>query len=520
MNEEIMSPAAIELPPGIKKAATKRHIRGSSLLMVGQFISKGVTFAIQVLIVRYLSKSDYGAFAYALSIAAIGETIVTLGLDRAITRFVPIYHEKSDYNKMFGTILMVLTSLISLGVALILLFYALQDLLAGRFISDPQASALLLILILIAPIDALDAILTGMFAVFSRPGAIFFRKYILGPGLKLVVVALLILTGSGVRFLAIGYVAVDAIVVAIFSVVLFLTLRQLGIFENFHWETIQVPTREILSFTLPLLASDLVYVVMHSADVVLLEHFYGTVDVAALRAVQPTAKMNQMVLMSFGLLFTPAAARMFARNDREGINNLYWQNAIWVAVASFPIFALTFSLAKPITILLYGNRYAESAIILALLSFGYYFNAATGQNGLTLKVYGKIRYVVSIDIFVAALNVGINLLLIPRYGALGAAIGTTTTMVLFNILKQAGLALGTGVNIFEWHYARVYVILILGTVLLWLVQWLTNAPPVLSILFAALVSIIVFVLNRKALDVSHTFPELLRIPLLKRIFGS
>ena len=519
MSDEILSPAVIELPPGITKATTKRHIRGSSLLMVGQFFSKGITFAIQVLIVRYLSKSDYGAYAYALSIATIGVTITTLGLDRAITRFVPIYHEKGEYNKMFGTILMVLSSIISLGVALILLFIGLQGVIAGQLISDPQAASLLLILIFIAPVDALDSVLTGMFAVFSRPGAIFFRKYVLGPGFKLVVVLLLILSQSGVRFLAVGYVAVDILVVVIFTVVLFRALRQLGVLEYFNRNAIQVPAREVLAFTLPLLASDLVYVVMHSADVLLLQYFYGTVDVAALRAVQPTAKMNQLVLMSYGLLFTPAAARMFARNDREGINNLYWQNAIWVAVASFPIFALTFSLAKPITLLLYGNRYAESAIILALLSFGYYFNAATGQNGLTLKVYGKIRYVVAIDLFIAVLNVVVALLLIPRYGALGAAIGTTFTMILFNILKQAGLALGTGVNLFEWHYARVYVIIVLGATVLGLVQWLTNAPPLLSILFAGLVSTIVFLLNRRALNISQNFPELSRIPLLKRILG-
>src|SRR4030065_2586218 len=145
MSDEILSPAVIELPPGITKATTQRHIRGSSLLMVGQFFSKGITFAIQVLIVRYLSKSDYGAYAYALSIATIGVTITTLGLDRAITRFVPIYHEKGEYNKMFGTILMVLSSIISLGVALILLFYGFQGMIAGRVINDHTSSAPLLV---------------------------------------------------------------------------------------------------------------------------------------------------------------------------------------------------------------------------------------------------------------------------------------------------------------------------------------------------------------------------------------
>src|SRR5574342_386937 len=93
--------------PGKKEFAARRQIRGSSLLLVGQLLAKGVNFGIQVMIVRYLSRSDYGAFAYGLSIVALGESIATFGLDRAITRYVPIYHEQRDYNKMFGTLFMV-----------------------------------------------------------------------------------------------------------------------------------------------------------------------------------------------------------------------------------------------------------------------------------------------------------------------------------------------------------------------------------------------------------------------------
>ncbi|MFN8476214.1 MAG: hypothetical protein U0074_00090 [Kouleothrix sp.] len=68
------------------------------------------------------------------------------------------------------------------------------------------------------------------------------------------------------------------------------------------------------------------------------------------------------------------------------------QTAVWTSVLSFPIFALTFSMANPLTVILYGQKYASSAVLLALLSFGYYFNAALGFNGLTLKVYGRLRH--------------------------------------------------------------------------------------------------------------------------------
>ena len=43
-----------------------------------------------MLIVRYLSKSDFGAFAYALAVASMGSSMVLFGLDKAIARFVPI----------------------------------------------------------------------------------------------------------------------------------------------------------------------------------------------------------------------------------------------------------------------------------------------------------------------------------------------------------------------------------------------------------------------------------------------
>ena len=85
--------------------ATRKQIRGSSLLLIGRFLSLGVNFGIQIMIVRYLSKADYGAFAYALSIVSVGASIVSFGLDRSITRFIPIYEEDREYDKLWGCLL-------------------------------------------------------------------------------------------------------------------------------------------------------------------------------------------------------------------------------------------------------------------------------------------------------------------------------------------------------------------------------------------------------------------------------
>jgi O-antigen/teichoic acid export membrane protein len=508
-----------EALPRAKNSATNRQIRGSSLLLAGRLFSKFVNLIIQVLTVRALSEADYGAFAYALSLVALGETIATIGLDRAITRFVPIYHEKRDYDKLFGTVIMVVGTVLAIGAAMILLVFGFQGVIGQSLIKDQQAVALLLILIALSPVQALDGLMVGLFAVFASPRAIFFRKHVVAPGLKLVAVVLLIMSGSNVFVLAGGYVAAGALGVAIYTAILLRLMREQGWFQHFNLRSITMPWKEIFAFTIPLLSSDLVYVLMNSSDVILLERFHNTSEVAAFKAVHPAAMMNQLVMTSFALLFTPMAARLFARDDREGINNLYWQTAIWIAVFSFPIFALSFSLAEPLTVLLFGARYEQSAIILALLSLGYYFNAALGFNGLTLKVFGKLRYIVTVNIAAALVNVGVNLLLIPRYGALGAAIGTCSTLVAHNFFKQAGLAFGTGISLFEWRHLKIYAVIVLSALGLLLIQIVFSPPSLVSLALAGLASALVILINRKSLAIAQTFPELLRLPLMRRLFG-
>ena len=499
--------------------ALKKQIRGSSLLLVGKFITVGSNFAIQILIVRYLSKSDYGAFAYALSLASMMSTIVTLGLDRSITRFASLYDERGAYDKLLGTIVMQIVAILGLGLAAIALVFGLEGWLSGSVVNDRQAISLLMILIFLAPINALDGMISGLFAVFSRPRAIFVRRHVVSPALRLTVVLLLVLGESSVSFLATGYVVAGALGMTIYAAVMWRVLRERGILARLGRTRISVPYREVLSFTIPLLTSDLLAIFLTTSDTVLLGRYGTTADVASFRAIQPAAHANYLIFTSFTLLFTPLASRLFARGDRQGIARLYWSTAIWMAVFTFPIFVLTTSFSGPVTVGLFDSRYEDSSTYLALLSIGYYFGAALGFNGLTLKVIGRLRYIVGINVLAAVVNVALNLVLIPRYGALGAACGTAGTLVVHNILKQAGLRLGSGISVFEWRYLRVYVSIVAGAVALWGVQQLLDPNFVISLVLAGLVSAAIFRVGRTELEIGTVFPELLRFPLLGRLLG-
>src|SRR5215216_5600182 len=172
--------------------AAKKHLRGSTLLLGGRVIAMAANFAVQILIVRYLSKSDYGAFAYVMSLISLGSSFTVFGLDKTITRFVPIYQEKGEYHKLFGAIIMMVSTILSLGFFLVLLVFGLRGWIAGSLIKDQLAVQLLLVMIFLSPIQALDSLLVGMLAIFVSPRAIFFRRHVLDPGLRLAVILLLI----------------------------------------------------------------------------------------------------------------------------------------------------------------------------------------------------------------------------------------------------------------------------------------------------------------------------------------
>jgi O-antigen/teichoic acid export membrane protein len=494
------------------------QIRGSSLLLIGRVLGLALNAVVQILIVRYLSKKEYGAFAYALSIVVVAEIFASFGLDRVITRFLPIYQEHGEYGKMAGTILLVAGTVLSFGVTLILAVQGLRGFLGHSVIDSREAATLLSILIVLAPIQALDTSLMGFFAVLGRPRQIFLRGYVLAPGLRIAVVILVLVTGRGASSLAAGFVLAGALGFAVYSVVLVRTLRAQGLLRQIAAARLVVPAREIFALTLPLLTTDLVWVLMLSSDAIILGHFRGTDAVANFRVLQPVAELNVIVLSSFTLLFIPLASRLFARQNTPAMNELYWRTAAFIALGTFPVFALTFTLSRPLIELLYGSRYSASATYLTILAVGYYFQAALGFNGTTLMVIGRVGMVSLLNIGAMVINVILNLILIPRYGALGASIGTSASLVLHNLLKQAGLVLATGTPLLDRRYVRPYATIAAGGGMLLVIGQVLDESDPLRLPACLLVSAAVLLVNRDSLRIGQNFPELARIPIFRRLF--
>lgn len=499
---------------------TRRQLRGSGLLLSGRAISVGVKFIAQLVVVRYLATADYGSWTYALSAVAVFQGISSLSLKRAVSRFLPIYHEEGDYDHFFGTLFMVLAAIVVAGTAIIGAFFAFPGLVEKLVSGQGELPLTLLsVMIFLVPLEALDGMLTDLFASFSESRAIFVRRYVLTPGLRLAVVLLLVLLDQSVLFLAAGYVAAVLAGILAYVTMLVPLLRREGLLERLHPRNIDLPLRDVLSYTVPLMTTDVRAALMTNAAPLLLGYFSGMSEVALFRVVLPLATANQLVMQSFALLYKPTASRLYARGDLEGIRHHYWRTALWVAVLAFPIFAVTFAAGDPLTTFLYGERYQASGTILSLMAFGYFFNASLGFNGMTLQVMGKVREMVLINLLAVVTCVGLNLLLVPRMGALGAGIATAGSLVAHNLVKHAFLRMETGLPLFDPDYAWSYATIGVGAVALTTLLLVRPGGVYVMVPLALLVALLVFLGAKSDLRLAETFPELSEIRGLRMIFS-
>lgn len=504
--------------PAAPRTEVDGQIRGSSLLLAGRLLSMATNLAIQVLVVRALARADYGLFAYALSVVTVLATIVTFGLDRGLARFVVVFEEAHDLPRLWGTIVLQVTTILGLGTAATVVAVGLRGWVGGTVVDDPRLAQLLAVMVVLAPVQALDSAAASLFAAFGRSRAIFFRRYVLAPVLRIIVVAVVLLTGGGVVALGAGYVVVGVIGLAVYGTLLVRTLRARGLLDDPDARSrrgMHLPIREIGAFTVPLLLSDAVFVALNTSDVVILGRTHGADAVAGYRAVLPLAHLNQVVMNSFALLAGPLMARMWARHDQQGLATAYWRTAAWVAVLTFPVAAVTVGLADPVVALLFGDRYEGSGTYLAILGAAFYANASLGFNGVTVKMVGRVWLIAGTAAVALVFNIAVNAVLIPAHGALGAAWGTAATVFGYNLLKHWALRRATGVELLPQRYRAVYVTIAVAFLAL-VASATLDLPLVAALAIAGAGSAAVLWVGRRELAVDALFPELLRIPLLGR----
>lgn len=494
----------------------REQFRGTGVLLLGRVLSIVLNLLTHVVLVRHLARAEYGSFGYALALTGLAANVAMLGLARSMSRFGPLYGERRDAPLLSGAIVVALGTIGAVGVVLLTLGFALDGRWQPLLTDDPLSARLLLTLLALTPLTALDAVLEVLTGAFAGARAILFRRHMLTPGLRFLVVLVGTLLDWGPVALAWAYMAVAVVGVTAYGRILVRALRER------HYPAPRLaalPFGPVLGYGASMMLLDLAGVAILHLPAVVLEAVRGSDDVAHLRAVIPLATLSLVVLQSLKLLYLPHATRSHVRGGAEALSAAHWAATRWVALLGFPIFAACAFLSPELVGILFGAEYVEAAPLATIMAAGYYVHSIVGFNTLTLQAAGlgkELRLTAVAGVTAAAVG---NALLVPSFGAVGAACATSLTLLAHDltnlfVARRAGILSSPGPG-----YSRPFLVIGTASALLVVLVWGVDVPPAVRVPLVVAVALVTWWANRRELDLLQSFPELGRIPGVRRLLG-
>lgn len=201
--------------------------------------------------------------------------------------------------------------------------------------------------------------------------------------------------------------------------------------------TFDLPTAKyLIKESFPLLLSGAAVVVYQKIDQVMIGNMIDKASVGYYAVAESIAGMLIFIPTILSQTIMPILIQNYQVNKEQYQvkAQLFMDVTIWLCI----IMCLIVSLLAPFVIrLLYGSQYESSILLLQVCVFkviGYAFAQVTGAMIIT---EGKQKYVVIRNIIGCVCAILLNLLLLPRYGVLGAAFASIIASVTVGYVAHA-----------------------------------------------------------------------------------
>ena len=191
--------------------------------------------------------------------------------------------------------------------------------------------------------------------------------------------------------------------------------------------------RSWLRTALPFMLISGMYVLNARTSLLMLGALGTPTDAGLYQVASRGADFIAMVLLAVNTAFAPTLARLYAQGKGRQLEHTVARSTRTITLVSLPI-ALGFIFLGNIFLALYPSDFLAARATLTILSVGQLINAATGTVAMLLNMTGHERDTALAVGVSAVLNIGLNVLLIPRFGLEGAAAATALGTLVWNVL--------------------------------------------------------------------------------------
>ncbi|AZO11360.1 MULTISPECIES: lipopolysaccharide biosynthesis protein [unclassified Mesorhizobium] len=405
-----------------------------------RIVSAVIAFVSQVLMARWMGSFEYGIFVLVWVTMVIVGNLACLGFHTSVIRFIPEYRERGMLAELRGIVLASRLFVIAAST-LIAGLGALGVWLCSGWIEAYYVIPFILGMICL-PMIAMGDLLQGLARANSWALFALSPTYLVRPVLILVFMA---------AMLALNY-APDAktAIFASIAATYVTTLGQLiGVTSRMQRKVPAGPMTVHFGrwflVSLPIFLVESFFFLLTNADVLMVGAYLDPNDVAVYFATVKTLALVHFVYFAVKAGVAQRYAQ-FTHGEPERLAAFARETVSWTFWPSLAMALLVLVLGEPMLVL-FGPEFTAGYRLLFLLVLGVVARAAVGPCESLLTMSGNQNICAAVYAMTLALNIGLNVMLIPFFGLWGAAIATSLAMVFeasalsFTVWRKLGIVM-------------------------------------------------------------------------------
>ncbi len=425
-SQAIISTAAPSpaLEPSVLTAA-----KGGGIIFAGTVFKNAVRLAIGIILPRSLGSEEYGLYSLALTAATVAAGLALLGLKDALVRYISIFASQRDEEGVWGTLQIGIGLTTALSALIAVGLYLGASPIAERVFHEPRLASLLRLISLMVPFWTLIDVLAAATQGFKKMQYTAVVQDISQPTIKLILVCVLVITG----LTAADALAAHILSVVIASMMLLYFLNRLFALKR-SIRTARRDGGEILKFASPLYLSELIQTFRRNIQTLFLGALHTITTVGVFTVASQVNILGKMFHGSICTASMPIVSELYGGGEQEQLGRFYQVASRWTLTLNLPLFLIVLLFPGPI-LSIFGEDFAGGALALTILAWSNLIDASTGISGIILDMSGKTYWRLAHAFAMTAATLGLSVLLIPRWGMVGAATAVLGTTVVVNVLR-------------------------------------------------------------------------------------
>ncbi len=408
-----------------------RNVASNYLGVMGSII---IAFFLSPYLVRTLGDTGYGVWSILASLTAY-MSLLDLGVTSAVAKYVSEHRIKNEHKSSNEILASAVALLFFVALALVAISPLIASFVSNTYDFDDSYAPIVSTLIVVSAIDmalyVMSGVLIGAVTGLQRYDVLNIIRIVIAL-LKAGLFYLLLSNGYGLVSMASAALVTNVIA----AIAMYIFIRRKHKEMSFSFKHANVATsKKIFAFSKFTFVAMVAGQVIYYSDALVIGFFMSAAAITYYSIPWSLSEYTSVLLNSVSNTFMPVFSELNSSNDQEQLYDTYIKATRLMLVLTNLICFGILAVGGDFIGLWMGEQYQErcTPILIILFAILIFKGPQTLTNALLQGMAKHKRYSM-INLGLSFVNLGLNIVLVQKYGLLGIAAGTAITQIFFSIV--------------------------------------------------------------------------------------